>query len=145
MIADYLSRTLLQPGEWTLHPEVFFSLVERWRHPQIDLFAKYLNFLLVVPGRGTSDSICTGPGVGLRASVIPSVWNSGTCCQEESSEQGEVHHNSPSLAEAGMVLPSLGPQLGACSTTTRETRSSPAARNPPSATRNAQTGGGDPE
>lgn len=37
-MAGYLSQTQLHPGEWSLHPEVFASVVDRWGLPQVDLF-----------------------------------------------------------------------------------------------------------
>ncbi|XP_044151545.1 nuclear pore complex protein Nup155 [Bufo gargarizans] len=44
--ADFLSRQLVDPGEWSLHPEVFHQLCLRWGAPDVDLFASRLNHRL---------------------------------------------------------------------------------------------------
>ncbi|XP_069600694.1 uncharacterized protein [Ranitomeya imitator] len=41
--ADFLSRTEVHPGEWSLNPEVFQILVKRWGQPEVDLFANSQN------------------------------------------------------------------------------------------------------
>ncbi|XP_040270849.1 uncharacterized protein LOC120986377 [Bufo bufo] len=41
--ADFLSRTKVDPGEWSLHPEVFEDICHRWGHPDVDLMASRLN------------------------------------------------------------------------------------------------------
>ena len=41
--ADFLSRTIVDPGEWSLHPEVFQELCRRWGRPDVDLMASRLN------------------------------------------------------------------------------------------------------
>ncbi|XP_040286209.1 dynein heavy chain 8, axonemal [Bufo bufo] len=41
--ADFLSRQLVDPGEWSLHPEVFLQLCHRWGTLDVDLFASRLN------------------------------------------------------------------------------------------------------
>ena len=41
--ADFLSRTTLDPGEWSLHPEVFQNLCQKWGTPEVDLLASRLN------------------------------------------------------------------------------------------------------
>ncbi|XP_077338321.1 uncharacterized protein LOC143982996 [Lithobates pipiens] len=41
--ADYLSRQMLDPGEWKLHPEIFRLLCLKWSKPDVDLLASHLN------------------------------------------------------------------------------------------------------
>lgn len=41
--ADYLSRQQVLPGEWTLHPDIFQSICQRWGTPDVDLFASRFN------------------------------------------------------------------------------------------------------
>lgn len=41
--ADYLSRQVLDPGEWSLHPETFRLLCLRWGTPGVDLLASRIN------------------------------------------------------------------------------------------------------
>ncbi|XP_073491076.1 uncharacterized protein [Aquarana catesbeiana] len=41
--ADYLSRQQLLPGEWSLHPDVFWAICQRWGVPDVDLFASRFN------------------------------------------------------------------------------------------------------
>ena len=41
--ADFLSRTTVDPGEWSLHPEVFEAICLRWGIPDVDLMASKFN------------------------------------------------------------------------------------------------------
>lgn len=41
--ADFLSRSTIDPGEWSLHPEVFEALCLRWGRPDVDLMASKFN------------------------------------------------------------------------------------------------------
>ena len=47
VIADVLSRSnQVQLTEWSLHPQVFKQICQRWFTPHVDLFATYLNHKL---------------------------------------------------------------------------------------------------
>ena len=41
--ANFLSHTTLDQGEWSLHPEVFQCLCQKWGTPDVDLLASRLN------------------------------------------------------------------------------------------------------
>lgn len=41
--ADYLSRQMLDQGEWYLHQDVFLQLGLRWGAPDVNLLATRLN------------------------------------------------------------------------------------------------------
>ncbi|XP_073409036.1 uncharacterized protein [Dendrobates tinctorius] len=41
--ADFLSRQGMDSGEWSLHPEIFCQICQRWRTPEVDLMASHLN------------------------------------------------------------------------------------------------------
>ena len=44
VMADLLSRSnQVQSTEWSLHPQVFKQICQRWFTPHVDLFATYLN------------------------------------------------------------------------------------------------------
>ena len=47
VMADLLSRSnQVQSTEWSLHPQVFKQICQRWFTPHVDLFATYLNHKL---------------------------------------------------------------------------------------------------
>ncbi|CAN2390513.1 hypothetical protein PRIEUP_LOCUS550, partial [Pristimantis euphronides] len=41
--ADFLSRTTVNPGEWSFHPQIFNQIGVRWGFPNVDLMASRLN------------------------------------------------------------------------------------------------------
>lgn len=41
--ADFLSRTMVKPSEWQLHPDLFQDICHRFGQPQVDLFASPAN------------------------------------------------------------------------------------------------------
>ncbi|XP_069827931.1 uncharacterized protein [Dendropsophus ebraccatus] len=43
IVADFLSRQEIHPGEWSLNPEVFQTLISKWGVPEVDLFATRKN------------------------------------------------------------------------------------------------------
>ena len=68
VIADKLSRLgqTIQT-EWSLHPEVFKAIRDRWHQPQVDLFATRFNNKLTGPrppglGSGCTQPVLGGPG-----------------------------------------------------------------------------------
>ena len=47
VMADLLSRSnQVQPTEWSLHPQVFKQICQKWFTPHVDLFATHLNHKL---------------------------------------------------------------------------------------------------
>ena len=47
VMADLLSRSnQVQPTEWSLHPQVFKQIYQKWFNPHVDLFATHLNHKL---------------------------------------------------------------------------------------------------
>ena len=47
VMADLLSRSnLVQSTEWSLHPQVFKEICQKWFTPHVDLFATHLNHKL---------------------------------------------------------------------------------------------------
>ena len=41
--ADFLSRQTLSPGEWSLHPQIFQVICQRWGMPDVDVMASRFN------------------------------------------------------------------------------------------------------
>ena len=61
VMADLLSRSnQVQSTEWSLHPQVFKQICQKWFTPHVDLFATHLNhkvplYVSPVPGPNTWD------------------------------------------------------------------------------------------
>lgn len=56
--ADFLSHQQLLPGEWSLHPNVFLAICQRWGTPVVDLLAPRFNKKLDNCGENKA-STCT--------------------------------------------------------------------------------------
>ncbi|XP_034275668.1 uncharacterized protein LOC117666806 [Pantherophis guttatus] len=75
ILADWLSRTQLDPSEWKLHPNLFQSIVDKFGLPVVDLFASKENaqlprFISRFQSRGQSITmLCVV--LGLRDCYMP--------------------------------------------------------------------------
>ena len=93
MIADELSRfgQIIQT-EWSLHPEVFKAICNRWHHPQVDLFATRFN-------KQTSTVCLTGPrppGLG-SGCTQPILGGPGPIRLPTGSHLGQIGGEAPGL------------------------------------------------
>ena len=77
LVADFLSRGRVLPSEWTLHPDVFRSLIRELGPLKVDLFASALNARLPTYCAKTQDPAAwqidafAVPWTGIRAYAFP--------------------------------------------------------------------------
>ena len=110
VMADLLSRSnQVQSTEWSLHPQVFKQICQKWFTPHVDLFATHLNHKL--PLRFS----CPRPkGLGHRCSEHKldgshclCLSSFGSPSQSDPKNQAMLlpdHRNSPRLARDALVL-----------------------------------------
>ena len=110
-MADLLSRSnQVQSTEWSLHPQVFKQICQKWFTPHVDLFATHLNHKT-----STVRIFCPRPkGLGHRCSEHKLDGSHCLCLPSNGSpSQGDPknqtillphHRNSPSLARDALVL-----------------------------------------
>ena len=110
VMADLLSRSnQVQSTEWSLHPQVFKQVCQKWFTPHVDLFATHLNHKL--PLRVSNPR---PKGLGHRCSEHKLDRSHCLCLPSDSSpSQGDPkdqamplpdHRNSPRLARDALVL-----------------------------------------
>ena len=109
VMADLLSRSnQVQSTEWSLHPQVFKQICQKWFTPHVDLFATRLNHKLVRIS-------CPRPkGLGHRCSkhkldephclCLPSYGSPSQGDPKDQAMPLTDHRNSPRLARDALVL-----------------------------------------
>ena len=101
VMADLLSRSnQVQSTEWSLHPQVFKQICQRWFTPHVDLFATYLNHKL---------PLYVSPIPDPKAWDIDALninWTGLTAYAylKNQAMQLSDHTNSPRLARDALVL-----------------------------------------
>ena len=111
VVADKLSRLgqTIQT-EWSLLPEIFQALCDRWHQPQIDLFATRFNnklplFVSPVPDpRATAVDALSLSWEDLDAYAFPPTAILGSGGEVTRLPVPEVDHYCPGVAQHGMVL-----------------------------------------
>ena len=110
VMADLLSRSnQVQSTEWSLHPQVFKQICQKWFTPHVDLFATHLNHKLPLyvspipdPRAWDIDALNIN-WTNLTAYAYPPTAPS----QGDPKDQGMLlpdHRNSPRLARDALVL-----------------------------------------
>ena len=110
VMADLLSRpNQVQSTEWSLHPQVFHQICQKWFTPHVDLFATHLNHKLSLY-LSSPRSKCLGHRCsehkldGSHCLCLPS---DGSPSQGDPKNQAMPlpdHRNSPRLARDALVL-----------------------------------------
>ena len=98
VMAYLLSRSnQVQSSEWSLHPQVFKQICQRWFTPHVDLFATYLNHKLGhrCPKHKLDGSHCL---------CLPSNGSPSQGDPKNQAMQLSDHTNSPRLARDALVL-----------------------------------------
>ena len=112
VMADLLSRSnQVQSTEWSLHPQVFKQICQKWFTPHVDLFATHLNhklplYMSPIPDPKAWD-IDTQSEHKLDGSHCLCLPSNGSPSQGDSKDQAMPlpdHRNSPRLARDALVL-----------------------------------------
>ncbi|XP_040195283.1 uncharacterized protein LOC120928241 [Rana temporaria] len=125
-LADYLSRHRVERDNWSLHPEVFAEITNKWGCPEADLFANQDNrktgVLFSKPRGSISGDRCPGKSMALRPLLCLSADQTHSrSTPEVSPRRDRPYFDRPLLAQEAMVFPATVSGLGA-STETSEQR-----------------------
>ena len=106
VMADLLSRSnQVQSTEWSLHPQVFKQICQKWFTPHVDLFATHLNHklpLYIYKGLGHR---CSQHKLdGSHCLCLPSNSSPSQCDPKNQAMSLPDHTNSPRLARDALVL-----------------------------------------
>ena len=114
VMADLLSRSnQVQSTEWSLHPQVFKQICQRWFTPHVDLFATYLNhklplYVSPIPDPKAWDidalNINWTAQDGSHCLCLPSNGSPSQGDPKNQAMQLSDHTNSPRLARDALVL-----------------------------------------
>ena len=110
VMADLLSRSnQVKSTEWSLHPQVFKQICQKWFTPHVDLFATHLNHKLPLyvspipdPKAWDIDALNIN-WTGLTAYAYPPTALLHRVIQKIRQSQSD-HRNSPRLARDALVL-----------------------------------------
>ena len=129
VMADLLSRSnQVQSTEWSLHPQVFKQICQKWFTPHVDLFATHLNhklplYVSLIPDPRAWDIDARNINwTNLTAYAYPPTAPS----QGDPKDQAMLlpdHRNSPRLARDGLVL-------GPSAALNRDPTTTPSVNNP---------------
>ena len=111
VMADLLSRSnQVQSTEWSLHPQVFKQICQKWFTPHVDLFATHLNHKLPLyvspipdPKAWDIDSLNIN-WTGLTVYASPRTALLHRVTQKNQAMPLPDHHNSSRLARDALVL-----------------------------------------
>ena len=110
VMADLLSRSnQVQSTEWSLHPQVFKQICQRWFTPHVDLFATYLNhnlplYVSPIPDPKAWDIDALNINwTDLTAYAYPPTALLHRVIQNKAMQLSD-HTNSPRLARDALVL-----------------------------------------
>ena len=110
VMADLLSRSnQAQSTEWSLHPQVFKQICQKWFTPHVDLFATHLNhklplYISPVPDPKAWDIDALNINwTGLTAYAYPPTALLHRVIQNQTMLLHD-HHNSPRLARDALAL-----------------------------------------
>ena len=111
VMADLLSRSnQVQSTEWSLHPQVFKQICQKWFTPHVDLFATHLNHKLLLyvspipdPNAWDIDALNIN-WTGLTAYAYPPTALLHRVIQKNQAMPLPDHSSSPRLARDALVL-----------------------------------------
>ena len=111
VMTDLLSRSnQVQSTEWSLHPQVFKQICQKWFTPHVDLFATHLNHKLPLyvspvpdPNAWYIDALNLN-WTGLTAYAYPLTALLHRVIQKNQTMRLPDHRNSPRLARDAQVL-----------------------------------------
>ena len=128
MMANLLSRSnQVQSTEWSLHPQVFKQISQKWFTPHVDLFATHLNHKLPLYVSPIPDPKAWDiDWMGLTAYAYPPTALLHRVIQKNQTMQLSHHTNSPRLARDALVL-------GPSAALNGDTTTTPGANNTPQA------------
>ena len=109
VMADLLSRSnQVQSTEWSLHPQVFKQICQKWFTPHVDLFATHLNHKLPLYISPVSDPNAWDiDALNLNWTGLTAYAYAGSPSQGDPKNQAMQlpdHRNSPRLARDALVL-----------------------------------------
>ena len=111
VMADLLSRSnQVQSTEWSLHPQVFYLICQKWFTPNMDLFATHLNhklpmYVSPVPDPNAWDIDALNINwTGLTAYAYPLMALLHRVINKHQAMPLSDHRNSPRLARDALVL-----------------------------------------
>ena len=106
VMADLLSRSnQVQSTEWSLHPQVFKQICQRWFTPHVDLFTTHLNHKLPLYVSPIPDPKAWDIDAGrVSLPILPLQRLSFTRWSKNQAMPLPNHSNSPRLARDALVL-----------------------------------------
>ena len=110
VMADLSRSNQVQSTEWSLHPQVFKQICQKWFTPHVDLFATHLNpklslYISPVPDPNAWDIDALNLNwMGLTAYAYPPTAFLHRVIQKNQVMPLPDHHNNPRLARDALVL-----------------------------------------
>ena len=110
VMADLLSRSnQVQSTEWSLHPQVFKQICQKWFTPHVDLFATHLNhklplYVSPVPDPKAWDIDALNINDESHCLCLPSYGSPSQGDPKDQAMPLPDHRNSPRLARDALVL-----------------------------------------